>query len=235
MRAFQFAIAARAKEGTLKAVILNGDVFDGASISRHPSIGWEKRPTVAEELGACQQRCSALRRAAQANCPPEIFALIGWIWDLGNHDMRFEMKIANALPELERVKGVHLKDHFPDWRPACSAWINNSIVIKHRWKGGIHAAFNNAKDSGKSIVTGHLHRLQAVPWTDYNGTRWGVETGTLARPYGPQFIHYTEGNPVNWRSGFVELTLYKGELLMPDLWLIRDEHHWENRGKVYEG
>src|SRR5688572_10272857 len=32
-----------------KAVIMNGDAFDGASISRHPPIGWENRPTVQQE------------------------------------------------------------------------------------------------------------------------------------------------------------------------------------------
>jgi hypothetical protein len=226
MRAFQFAVSMRAKDGSLKAVILNGDMFDGATISRFPSIGWEARPTVADELGACQARCGAVRRAAGD---------VERIWNLGNHDLRFEMRIANGLPEFVGVQGVHLKDHFPDWRPAWSTWVNDSVVIKHRFKGGVHAAWNNTKESGKTIVTGHTHRLIATPLTDYNGTRWGIEDGTLADPYAKQFIHYTEGNPLNWRSGFVELTFYNGTLLTPDLWLIRDAHHWEYRGRVYEG
>lgn len=225
MRAFQFVIASMAPE--IQAVILNGDIFDGASISRHPPLGWEKRPTVVEELGACQQRLAALRRAARTRMDA-----IRWVRTVGNHDIRFDTKIVAGIPELEGVLGVSLSDHLPDWECAWSIWINNSVIVKHRFKGGIHAAYNNAKDAGKSMVTGHLHRLQAVPWTDYNGTRWGVETGTLAQPYGPQF-NYTEGNPVNWRSGFVILRFRDGELLMPELVLIHDALHWEHQGKIY--
>ena len=35
------------------AVIANGDIFDGAGISRYPRIGWAKSPSVMEELKAC--------------------------------------------------------------------------------------------------------------------------------------------------------------------------------------
>jgi len=40
------------KELQPKAVIANGDIFDGAGISRHPRIGWDKAPTVMQELKA---------------------------------------------------------------------------------------------------------------------------------------------------------------------------------------
>ena len=33
-------------------IILNGDIFDGASVSRHPPIGWETKPSVKEEIRA---------------------------------------------------------------------------------------------------------------------------------------------------------------------------------------
>ena len=35
-----------------KAVVCNGDAFDGASISRFPRIGWDSKPSVIEELKA---------------------------------------------------------------------------------------------------------------------------------------------------------------------------------------
>src|SRR6266576_7356908 len=50
MRAFLWAIKHFRKRGELHTVILNGDVVDGARISRHPSIGWESKPTFFEEL-----------------------------------------------------------------------------------------------------------------------------------------------------------------------------------------
>jgi hypothetical protein len=58
--------------------------------------------------------------------------------------------------------------------------------------------------------------LKVSPYSDYNGRRWGVDTGTLAEPYGDQFT-YTEMNPVNWASGFAVLTFKDNMLLPPEL------------------
>lgn len=194
------------KELKPRAVVANGDVFDGGSISRYPRIGWDSKPTVQEELRACKERLGEVETAAGTQ---------NLFWPLGNHDARFETFLAASAPQYEGVGGFHLKDHFPLWKPCWSLWVNDSVVIKHRWKGGIHAVRNNAVNSGKTIVTGHLHSLKVSPVTDYNGTRWGVDTGTLADPYGPQFVDYTEDNPVDWRSGFIVLTFHDGELLRP--------------------
>lgn len=192
------------------AVILNGDAFDGARVSRHASIGWERRPKVWEELEVAQKRLSEIETRAVAEDVDHL------IWTLGNHDMRFETRLAAVAPEYENIPGFHLKDHFPDWTPAWSCWINNNTVVKHRWKGGIHAAYNNTVQSGLSIVTGHTHRLLATPFADYRGLRWGIECGTLAEPYGPQFVDYTEDAPTNWQSGFLVLTYRDGNLLPPE-------------------
>lgn len=192
-----------------KAVILNGDVIDASTISRHPPIGWENHPSLEEELNTAQERLAEIEAAS----PDSDF-----IWPLGNHDARFETKIASIAPEYRGVKGVHLKDHFPNWRPVWGVEVGGpqGIVIKHRFKGGAHAAYNNAVSSGRSILTGHLHRLSVIPYTDYTGTRYGVEGGMLGDPSGPQFMGYTEGNPLNWRAGFIVLTFAKGRLLVPE-------------------
>ena len=72
------------------------------------------------------------------------------------------------------------------------------------------------------MVTGHLHALQVRPYTDYNGTRYAVDTGTLAYPAGPQFV-YAEDSPFNHRSGFAILTFHKRKLLPPELVEVVDE------------
>jgi hypothetical protein len=108
------------------------------------------------------------------------------------------------------------------------------VVVKHRWKGGIHATHGNTSMSGKTMVTGHLHSLKVTPYSDYNGTRYGVDTGTLAEPDGPQFINYLEDGPTNWRSGFAILTFHEGKLLWPELVHKWDEGKIEFRGKVYD-
>ena len=139
------------------------------------------------------------------------------IWPLGNHDARFETFLAANAAEYEGIKGFHLKDHFPEWKPCWSLFINDNTVIKHRLKGGIHATHNNPLWSGKSIITGHLHSQKVTPLSDYNGTRYGVDCGTMAEPYSRAFTDYTEDNPVNWRSGFAVLTYHEGFLLPPEL------------------
>lgn len=209
-----------------KIVVMNGDVFDGASISRFPTASWsewEGRPSVAQEIEACQDRLEEIEKAAKG---------AKFIWPLGNHDARLEMRIANNAPELAKMRGVHLRDHFPRWKPCWSVWINNDIAIKHRYKGGDHAAHNNTIRAGMSMVTGHLHSLKVTPWTDYNGTRYGVDTGTLAEPNGRQFQHYLEDNPVNWRSGFVVLTFRDGRLMWPELVSVMGEGEVCFRGEI---
>lgn len=206
------------------AIVANGDVFDGASISRHAPIGWENRPSVVQEIEACQARLNEIEAEAKN---------AKLIWTLGNHDGRFETRLATVAPEYARLHGKHLKDFFPRWRPCWSAWFGPETIVKHRYKGGIHATHNNAVMSGKNIVTGHLHALKVTPFADYDGTRWGVDTGTLADPFGPQFEAYTEQNPTNWRSGFAVLTFHKQELLWPELVHVRAQDEFEFRGKVY--
>ena len=214
-RAFVRFIAERPN---VKAVILNGDVHDGASTSRHSPIGWETRPSVIQEIEAGQARLAEIQQAASKQ-PGKVRQ----IWTLGNHDARFETRLATVAPEYAKVNGVHLKDHFPTWETAWSVWINDDVVVKHRYKGGIHATHNNTVNAGKSIVTGHLHSLKVTPFTDYNGDRWGVDTGTLAQVGGPQFIDYMEDGPANWRSGFAVLTFWNGRLLWPELVHVMDE------------
>ena len=107
-------------------------------------------------------------------------------------------------------------------------------MIKHRYHNGIHAAYNNALKAGMSIVTGHLHRLAVTPWADYNGRRWGVDTGTLANPHGPQF-DYAENNPSPHTSGFAVLTFKDGMLLPPELCEVLDEKAYFRGECIFDG
>jgi hypothetical protein len=211
----------------LKAVINDGDAFDGASISRFPRIGWDKTPTLVEELKACEIALGEVEDEAK-----KVNKNVKLMWPLGNHDARFENRLAANAPQYEHIKGFSLKDHFPAWHPCWSVWLNESVIVKHRYKGGIHATHNNTVTAGVSIVTGHLHSLKVTPYDDYTGTRYGVDTGTLAEPTGPQFENYLEHSPTNWRSGFAILTFHKGVLLWPEVVKVYDKDHIEFRGQV---
>lgn len=54
------------KELKPKIIVINGDAFDGASISRHPAGGtWQSLPSVKQELEACQDRLEEIQKAAR--------------------------------------------------------------------------------------------------------------------------------------------------------------------------
>jgi len=212
-----------------KAIIANGDVFDGASISRYPRIGWDSTPSVIQELKACEIAMGEIEDTAK-----KARHNVNLVWTLGNHDARFENRLAANAPQYEFVKGFSLKDHFPAWHPCWSCWPTEQVAVKHRWKGGIHATHNNTVNAGVSVVTGHLHSLKVTPFADYNGNRFGVDTGTLAEPSGPQCENYLEDSPTNWRSGFAVLTFHNGRLMWPELVHKWAEGQIEFRGKVYD-
>lgn len=201
------------------AVVANGDMADFPSISRHPSIGWEKNPTVKQEIEVVQDRMDELKRAHDGALH---------IWNLGNHDGRMESRIAAVAPQFRGVHGVHLNDHFPGWQSAWALEINAGTdswtEIRHREKSGVHASYNNTKEAGVTVVTGHDHRADVVTYNDRRGRRFGFRTGMMAdSPLDSQFVNYLEARRVNWQSAFGVLTYRDGELLYPELCLrVRD-------------
>lgn len=210
------------------AQIWNGDFFDGPSISRFPSIGWEKSPTVRQELEVVQARSDEVMKASPNSRR---------IWTAGNHDMRFETRLAAHATEFANVKGMHLKDHIPGWTPAWFVTINENTPshteVRHRQKGGIHASYNNTKETGVTLVTGHDHRADVVPYDDRRGRRYGVRTGMMADSgRDPQFAGYTEARSLNWQSAIGVLTYRDGMLLCPELALRIDDNRFEWRGEV---
>jgi hypothetical protein len=205
------ALVALIPELKPRMIVANGDVLDGARISRHDRLGWQYAPTLKQELDACDERLKEVE---------EVAAGAELVWTLGNHCQRFDRYLAMNAPEMEGLPGATLQSHFPAWKQAFSLLVNGSgrhpVMIKHRQAGGVHAGYNNTLKSGYSIVTGHIHRLLVTPWDDYRGRRWGVDTGCLAEIGGPQFA-YAEDGPPPGCSGFAVLTIRDGQLLPPEL------------------
>lgn len=206
-------------------IIKNGDELDFSAISRFTPIGWEHRPPIVNEIEWAGERLEEIRQASKNT---------KFYWPLGNHDARYETRLATQVPEYAKVHGMHLKDHFHGWSPCWSLWINSDVVVKHRFKGGITAARQNTLLAGKHVFTGHTHRMVPYFFADYNGMRFGMECGTMADPYGPQFTDYTEDNPREWIQGFVLLTFHKGKLLPPEPIVCPGNGTYQYRGRVYE-
>jgi hypothetical protein len=209
------------------AIVLNGDVMDFPRISRHPQ-NWESAPDVHEELEAAQDHLNDMVTAAKRGSKK--------IWTRGNHDQRFEQLFANSAPNMKKVKGVHLYDHFAIWDRAMSCFINygkpSATMVKHRLAGGIHATYNNVKRAGTSIVTGHLHAQNVCAVSDYRDhDLFGVDTGCVAEKNHKAFS-YTEDSPVNWREGFAVLEYRDWHLMRPQLVSRWDDNYVEYCGKV---
>jgi len=198
------------KELKPDVLVANGDVCDFGSVSRHPPLGWKSIPTAEEEIEEAQER---LQEWAEAGGKAQKY------WPIGNHDSRLEVFIASRVPELKGIAGTSLCDHFPLWEPCYSVFINDrpgGLVIKHRYRSGIHAPHNNVINAGRSIATGHLHSQKVMPFTNYEHTLYGIDVGCIAEPYADAF-EYMEDNPRNWRSGFCVFTFENGVLLPPEL------------------
>ena len=194
------------KEYKPKLIIANGDILDGARISRFSPDGWETSPQLRDELEEVKSRMAEIRHSCRS---------ARLVRTVGNHDMRFDKHLAQYAKEYRDIGGFRLKDHLLEWEECTSAWINTKTVVKHRWHGGIHAAWNNVVKSGMTMVTGHTHALEAKPFVDYRGRRYGVQDGTLAEPQtGPQFS-YGEDNPNQGGSGFVTITYLQGGHMLP--------------------
>ena len=208
-----------------KMVVANGDIFDGARLSRHDPIGWEERPRVNEELEAVREAMDEIR----ATCRSAIH-----VWNIGNHDIRFARYLAMNASQMEQVVGMQLDDHIRHWDMGWSLMLNDNTMIKHRQHNGIHATYNNTLKSGRSMVTGHLHRLQATSFVDYNGQRWGVDTGCLL-DLGPgcKQTFYAEDDSHPHSAGFVVLTYTKdGTLLEPEFCRVIKGQAYFRGGRV---
>ena len=219
------------KEFQPEVIVCNGDLFDGQRLSRFPRIGWEQTYTVKEELDSCVEFMNEVESASKFKS--------NLIFTIGNHDLRYETTLANcSANNFEGIKGFSLKDHFPLWQFCWSYWINDNTQIKHRNRGGYNAGRANVQASTVHTVTGHTHHLTVHPFTTLNpaypmGTIYGVQTGTLADPFGQQF-GYMEDNPRDHRSGFAMLTYENGHLLPPELIQVWDEKAGQVtfRGKI---
>lgn len=204
------AFVAVAKKIKPEMIVLNGDIIDGAKVSRHGRPLGGSAPTVQKEVEAAQDLLHEVPKAKYKE------------WTLGNHDTRVDSYLANTANELEGYAG-RLSDRFPAWNFSYSVVVNK-VEIRHRFRGGIHAAWNNALHSGVTIVSNHTHQLGITAVRNRLGTHWGVETGMLGDPRGRQF-EYTEGAPSRVQEGFVVLTFdEEGNLYPPEFCeMIRGE------------
>jgi hypothetical protein len=178
------------------AIINNGDTIDGASISRWPVGSFtelEGRPTVAAELGVAATRLADYEALKYVKYR---------VWNLGNHDARYETRLADKVPEYSGVAGFTLKEHFTGWMPA---WRTDLVqddqvaaIIKHRFKGGMHAGTMAPMDTPT-----------ATHYTEDNVVNWQPGFAVLhfrgGEFVGPELIHCLDFDRVLFRGDVLKV------------------------------
>lgn len=215
------------KELKPKIVVSNGDAFDGATISRHPPVNWQEPPTVEQELDATRRFMDEIVR---------ITPKARHIFTVGNHDSRFDRRLASDARQFRGVKGFSLQDHLSEWEFCYGALVNQNtdpFFIIHAIRGGEYAPRNNVLAVGCTTYTGHLHSQKSIPVTTLLHEWDGVDGGMLADRDGPQFT-YTSSRPTNWREGFAVQRVDEAGLRYPAE-LCRVLYHRKERRLVFRG
>jgi hypothetical protein len=192
------------------AIILNGDMIDGTRVSRHPRLRNQNAPRVVDELNEAERQIDRLPEAEHR------------LWMLGNHDTRLDNYLANSAPEVDDA-AKSLRDWFPNWEFAYATVVNEGLPrvipteVRHFYRMGNHARWNNVMYSGIHMVTNHTHGSGVTPFNNRLGRIYGIETGMLNSNHAPQF-EYHQGMPSRSNGGFAVLSFDDaGNLLPPEL------------------
>ena len=118
-----------------------GDAIDAATISRHPPIGWEKRPPLIDEIEAGQERMHEIEAAA---------GKARKVWTLGT------MGDLLCL-DAETGKLLWSKNFPKDYGADVPMWgfaahpllVDDLLVCLVGGKGSVAVAFH--KDTGKEV------------------------------------------------------------------------------------
>ncbi len=215
----------------LKCIVANGDIMDLSVLSSFAKFHTEIRPkerTVQKEIYDSQAQLNKIQRIIDKAKYP-----IKQIATFGNHETRLSkaaMSWGRAFEDLEAFK---ISSLFPDWDWAMSHLIDDTVMIKHRLRGGIHTAYQNSMRAGIHIITGHTHQLNARTFNTYTTSSMSIQTGHLSDSYHP----YLEDAIANdWNNGFAVVTIDPIEkTVAPELVQVSNRYRsaWF-RGKKYK-
>jgi len=218
------------KTRQLKCIVANGDIMDMSILSSFAKFHTEIRPkerTVQKEIYDSQAQINRIQKIIDKAKYP-----IKQLATFGNHETRLSkvaMSWGRAFEDLEAFKISNL---FPDWEWAMSHLIDDTVMVKHRMRGGIHTSYQNSMRAGIHIVTGHTHQLNYRTFNTYSTSSMSIQTGHLSESYHP----YLEDNIANdWNNGFAVITIDpKEKTVHPELVQVSNLHRSAFfRGKKY--
>ena len=209
------------KEKKIDCIILNGDIFDFATISRHEK-DWRSR-NVIQEFEAVKSFFKTLR----AHFPKTKI-----VYKYGNHDERYEKFLYAKAPEIFDMPEFQLEiilklgelkiDIVKDKRPI----IVGKLTVLHGHElfgmGGVNPARATFTKTMEDTLVGHYHRTSSHSEPTMNNRLINVHSQGCLCEMHPLFA------PINkWNLGFsyVDLNIKTGEYILENKKIVK--------GKVY--
>ena len=208
------------KQKKVDCILINGDLLDFATISRHEKDF--RARSVVEEFESVRAFLNALRKN---------FPKVKIVFKEGNHDERWEKWLYLKAPEifddiefrLENRLGLGKLniDIVKDKRPVKIGKL--TVLHGHELDGGsggvnpARATFFKTLDS---VIVGHYHKTSSHTETTMNGTMISVESQGCLCGMNPLYM------PINhWNLGFsyVELDVKTGEYYLQNKRIIKDK------------
>lgn len=210
------------KEKNANAILINGDLIDFATISRHER-DWRQR-SVKEEFDATRTFLVSLRK----NFPKARI-----IYKFGNHDERWEKYLYAKAPEIFDMEEFELENIMrlnelkievvKDKRPIK---IGKLFVFHgHEFTGGaggVNPARSTFLKANSSVIVGHYHRTSQH--TDITLSQDVISvnsTGCLCELH----PHYMPINKHNHGFAYVDHSIKTGEYIIYNMKIVK--------GKVY--
>lgn len=185
------------KTKEIKCIIANGDMMDLKVLSTFAKLTLELEPasrTVQQEILDSQKQLNKLQKVINSSKSP-----IMQLATFGNHEERLAKWISRFGRQFEDFEGFRMDVLFPDWQWSYSFLLDDTVVVKHNMRSGIHAGYQNSWRAGINIITGHTHQLNTRSFATYSATNIAVQTGHLSEQYHP----YLKENIANdWQNGF---------------------------------
>lgn len=195
-------------------LILNGDIFDGESVSKYAKSNTMSWGDEVKEVGRMLRQLVADIRFGNPG------AEIDWID--GNHEERFYKYLAINAPQVAGTEGMATIEtllKMPELGVSyhtAREYVNlpHNVFVQHRFVvnpvGGTSAA-NSMKKLGGSIIIGDTHRIGSTWKLDRNGLTCGYEIGCMCE----LDAEYMYKSGANWQNGFMVIR-YHGEDQLPE-------------------
>jgi predicted phosphodiesterase len=211
------------KEKKVDCILINGDLIDFATISRHDK-DWRSR-SIAEEFDAVRAFLNTLR----AHFPKTKI-----VFKHGNHDERWEKFLYNKAPEIFDVNDFQLEillklgelkiDTVKDKKPIKIGKL--TALHGHELAGGGAGGVNPARATFlktlSNVIVGHYHKTSSNTETTMNGDIIAVNSVGCLCDLNPLYMPI---NRHNLGFAYCELDIKTGEYHLDNLKIIK--------GKIY--